>query len=307
MSDLRHSAETYLALRRGLGFKLRQHGPMLADFVAYLERAGASTVTTKHALAWAIQPQDVQPYRWGQRLCVVRGFARYLAAFDPAAEVPPQDLLSQSHHRPVPFIYTEAEIAVLLNATDELRPALRAATHRCLFGLLAATGMRISEAIALNRDDVDQDAGVLVIRQTKFNKSRQLPLHRSVVDELRRYAARRDEFCPRPRVPSFFVSTAGSRLIDTCVRHVFVRLVAHVGLLPRFGSGRPRVHDLRHHFAVACLLDWYRAGEDVAARVPLLSAYLGHAGLASTYWYLQATPELLALAAQRLGRNGELR
>ncbi len=279
MSGLRQSAEAYLTLRRGLGFKLRQHGPLLADFVAYLERAGSSTVTTAVALAWATEPQDVQPCRWGQRLCVVRGFARYLSALDPTTEVPPPDLLSQHHRRPVPYLYTEEEVVTLLSATDALSPALRAATHRCLFGLLAATGMRICEGIALDRSDVDLDAGVILIRQTKFNKSRQLPLLASVIEELGRYATQRDQLCTRPKVPSFF----------GC------------------GSGRPRIHDFRHSFAVSSLLDWYRANADVAARMPLLSAYLGHASPASTYWYLQAAPELLALAAERLEHPGGLR
>ncbi|SRR6266849_1473823 len=307
MSGLRQSAEAYLTLRRGLGFKLRQHGPLLADFVAYLERAGSSTVTTAVALAWATEPQDVQPCRWGQRLCVVRGFARYLSALDPTTEVPPPDLLSQHHRRPVPYLYTEEEVVTLLSATDALSPALRAATHRCLFGLLAATGMRICEGIALDRSDVDLDAGVILIRQTKFNKSRQLPLLASVIEELGRYATQRDQLCTRPKVPSFFVSTVGTRLIDTSVHGVFAKLVAQVGLEPRCGSGRPRIHDFRHSFAVSSLLDWYRANADVAARMPLLSAYLGHASPASTYWYLQAAPELLALAAERLEHPGGLR
>ncbi len=168
--------------------------------------------------------------------------------------------------------------------------------------------MRVGEAIGLDRDDVDLELGLVTIRQTKFNKSRQLPLHPSTVTALCGYAGQRDQLCNRPKAPSFFVSTVGTRLIDTLVRSVFAQLVGRVGLQPRSGSGRPRVHDLRHSFAVATLLDWYRDGLDVAARMPLLSAYLGHTSPASTYWYLQAAPELLGLAAQRLQRReGERR
>lgn len=168
--------------------------------------------------------------------------------------------------------------------------------------------MRVGEAIRLNRADVDLKAGLIQIRQTKFNKSRQLPLHPTTVAFLDEYARQRDRLCSKPRVPSFFVSTRGTRLIDACVRHVFAQLVARIGLQPRAGSGRPRIHDLRHTFAVATMRDWYRAGLDVTSKIPLLSAYLGHVDPISTYWYLQAAPELLALAAERLEhREGQLR
>lgn len=287
-------------MRRALGFKLVAHGKLLADFVDHLDHIGESTLTTDAALAWSIKPQGVQPYRWKQRLSVIRGFAIYLHALDPATEVPPADLLAYRRQRPIPYLFSDADITALLAAADTLNDPLRAATHRTLFGLIAVTGMRCGEALALDRHDVDLDAGRLTIQAAKFNKARQLPLDPSTITALGDYANVRDHHCHRPDQPSFFINTAGSRLADRRVRAVFAQLVDAAGLEARFGSARPRIHALRHSFAVATLLDWYRDGDDVAARMPLLSAYLGHTSPASTYWYLQASPELLALAGQRL-------
>lgn len=298
MNSLYQQVEDYLSVRRALGFKLVAHGNLLVDFVDQLDQTGTSALTIEAALAWATKPQGVQPYRWKQRLTVIRGFAIYLNALDPATEVPPADLLAYRRQRPTPYLFSDADIAALLAAAGDLGNA--AATYRTLFGLIAATGMRCGEALALDRDDVDLDTGVLTIRLTKFNKSRRVPLHRSTLAAVRGHLDERDRLYPRPVQPSLFVSTTGTRLADRRVRAVFADLVDQSGLKPRFGSGRPTIHSLRHSFAVATLLDWYRDGADVASRMPLLSAYLGHVSPASTYWYLQATPELLSLAAQRL-------
>ncbi|MGB3187063.1 MAG: tyrosine-type recombinase/integrase [Ornithinimicrobium sp.] len=297
---LRQRVEDYLALRRALGYKLEAHGPLLLDFVEDLEQAGTSTITIEAALAWAMKPQRVAPYRWKQRLTVIRGFARYLSALDADTQVPPSDLLAYRRQRPTPYLFSDEEITGLIAAAGELAHPLRAATHRTLFGLLAATGMRGGEALLLDRDDVDLRGGTLDITKTKFNKSRRLPLHTSTVSALAGYARVRDRWVPVPAQPSFFVSTTGGRLAARRVRAVFAELVDQLGLEPRAGSGRPRIHSLRHGFAVTTLLEWYRSGADVAARMPLLSAYLGHTSPTSTYWYLQAVPELLVLAAGRL-------
>lgn len=300
MNALYQRVEDYLSVRRALGFKLDAHEKLLADFVDDLDRVGASTVTIDAALAWAIKPQGVNPYRWRQRLSVIRGFAIYLHAIDPATEVPPANLLAYRRQRPTPYLFSDADIGALLDAADGLTHRLRAATHHALFGLIAATGLRCGEALALDRDDVDFDTAMLAVRQAKFNKSRLLPLDPSTVTALSDYALQRDRLCPRPLQPSFFISTVGSRLGDRCVRAVFVGMVNRAGLEPRFGSRQPRIHDLRHSFAVATLLDWYRDGADVAAKMPLLSAYLGHVSPASTYWYLQASPELVVVAQKLL-------
>ena len=305
MSTLRAAIEDYLRLRRGLGFKLAEHDRLLADFVDYLDQTGASTITTEAALAWATKPVGVQLHRHRARLCVVRGFARYLHTLDLQVDIPAADLLAHRHQRPTPYLFSPEDIAALLVAASRLRSPLRAATYQNLFGLLAVSGLRVGEAIRLDDDDIDVTAAMLTVRDTKFSKSRQLPLHPTTVAALRRYNEKRDLWCPRPKVPSFFVSTTGTRLTYSNLRLVFRGLVQDAGI----GANSltpPRIHDLRHSFAVASLLGWYRDGGDVAARIPLLSAYLGHTSPLSTYWYLHAAPELLALAAARLTHPGKV-
>lgn len=301
MIDLHQAAVEYLRVRRALGFKLRGHDRLLADFIVFLDRAGVSVPTTALAVSWATGPADrVQPVRCAQRLCAVRGFVQYLHALDSRVEVPPADLLSCRRQRSDPYLYSPEDISALIIAAGLLRPVFRAATYRALFGLLAATGMRVGEAIGLDRDDVDLDAGVLVIRQAKFGKQRRLPLHPSTTTALRGYAIDRDRQQRRVSTPSFFVSTRGTRLIYECVHVAFTQMLARGGLTVPAGTAKPRIHGLRHSFAVSTLRDWYRDGADVATKLPILSAYLGHAHPASTYWYLSAAPDLLALAAQRL-------
>lgn len=301
MSRLHALLDDYLALRRGLGFKLRQERLLLPGFVDLVEQAGEKSVTVELALAWAKKPTGVDPFRWKRRLSMVRGFARYAHAFDPATAVPPNGLLAYRATRPTPFLFSDQEIAALLAATDTLRSRLLAVTYRTLFGLLAVTGLRVGEAIDLDREDVDLARRLLTVRQTKFNKSRLLPLHPSTSDALATYTQERDRLCPKRKASSFFVSTAGTRLLYPVVRNVFVDLANDVGIQPRSPSCRPRLHGLRHSFVVNTLLGWYRDGVDVAAKLPALAAYLGHSHPASTYWYLQAVPELLTVAAQRLG------
>jgi integrase len=206
--------------------------------------------------------------------------------------------------RSTPHLYSDAEISALLSAAGGLRPPFRAATYTTLFGLVATTGTRVGEAIRLGRDDVDVEAGLLLVKQSKFNKTRLLPLHPSVVNVLTSYARQRDQFYPQPKTATFFVSTAGTQLIYNNVRAVFGDLTTDATVWPS-PARRRRIHELRHSFAVATLLDWYRAGIDVDARLPLLSAYLGHVDPAATYWYLHAAPALLGLAAQRLDAIGE--
>jgi len=301
MTGLADAAEDYLALRRGLGFKLERPGQLLADFAGYLDACGATTVTTELALAWATSPAGADPAWWRMRLAAIRPFARYLAARIPETEVPPAGLLpGPVSRRAVPYLYSQEEITALTDAAGAIRAPLRAATYRTLIGLLAITGMRAGEAIRLDRSDADLQAGMLTIRESKFGKSRQLPLHATTVAALAGYAALRDQHHPRPASPAFFVSLTGTPLIYNNVHYTFHLLTRTVGLAPRSPRCRPRIHDLRHSFAVATLLSWYQDGGDVAARLPLLSAWLGHADPGSTYWYLSGTPELLALAGQRL-------
>lgn len=302
MISLRQACDDYLALRRALGFKLKRHGRLLPDLVCYLDVAGETSVTTRLALEWATQPAG-HPQEWAVRLSIARGFARYLRTLDGRAEVPPADLLPRCRRRPRPYLYSDAEIAALLTATDGLRFPLTRATYRTLIGLLAVSGMRVGEAIGLDHSDVDLGAGCVTVRGGKFGASRELPLHHSTLRALEGYRSVRNQRCPHPTSRAFFLSTAGTRLFYANVYKTFRGLLAEAGLRPLAGgAGGPRIHSMRHTFAVRTLSDGYRADLDVPALMPKLSGYLGHAAPACSYWYLQATPELLGLAAERLER-----
>ena len=300
MSALRSALADYLALRRSLGFTLDRAGRLLAQFVTYCEAAGAEAVTVDLAVSWATLPDDADPSWHAHRLSVVRGFAKHLAFIDERTEVPPADLLPYRKRRATPYLYSQEEVARLMAAAEAFPSPLRQATLATLVGLLYATGIRVGEAIRLDRDDVDLADRVVVVRNAKFGKSRELPMHESTAAALGGYAKRRDALCPQTRSPAFFVSLAGTRLLYCNVHSAFLRLVGAAGLTPRSTSCRPRPHDLRHAFAVSTLIGWYEDGGDVQSRLPLLSTYLGHVHPANTYWYLTAAPELLALAAARL-------
>jgi integrase/recombinase XerD len=300
MSDLRVYAADYLALRRRLGYRLVGEGRLLAGFIAFAEAAGAERITTAMAVTWAAdKPGSSQAYL-ARRLRVVRSFARYLSAFEPDTEVPPADLFPAGKHRPTPYIYTAADVAAVMAAARGLRPALRAATFETVTGLLVATGMRVGEAMALDDDDIDWDESRVLVRQTKFNKSRELLVHPSTLDALGVYKATRNRLCPKRKTASLFVTTRGTRLSHETIQPTFAQLLSQVPLERPTTACRPRVHCFRHAFAVNTLLEWSADGGDVSARMPLLSTYLGHSCPAATYWYLSAVPELLALAVARL-------
>lgn len=298
MTALRGALGDYLELRRALGYRLERTELLLGQYVDELEARGASTITTANAVAWVTAPAGSRAW-WLVRLAAVRGFAAYLHTLDERCEVPPSDLFARPGRRRVPFLYTDAELAALLAATEAIRSPLRAATYHTLLGLLAVTGLRVGEALGADRDDLDVDRGRLLVRCGKFGKTRRLPLHPSTVDALVAYLDRPDR--PRAARPEpLLISTAGTRLLYPNVCRTFIALVADAQILARSARCRPRIHDLRHTFAVRALLECYRTGADVQTRLPLLSAYLGHANPKDTYWYLTGSPELLALAGQRL-------
>jgi integrase len=299
VSPLRQALAGYLGVRRALGYKLARPEKLLGQFISYLETAGATTITVEHALAWATLPAGDASWH-AYRLSAVRGFAAYLRTTDPSAEVPPADLIPWRPRRATPYLYSDSDITTLIAAAASLRFPLRTATYQTLIGLLAVTGMRVGEAIRLDRPDADLDGGVLTVRQSKFGKSRLVPLHPTTTAALRGYLRLRDRLHPHPSVPAMFISPAGTRLMYCNVHSTFQRLARQAGLQPRSASCRPRIHDLRHSFAVASLLDAYSCGQDGQARLALLSTYLGHVDPAATYWYLSAAPELLAMAGQRL-------
>jgi integrase len=308
MTGLRQALAGYLELRRGLGFTLERDAKLLGQFIGWLEDRGAVTVTTADALAWVMLPAGASPGWLKFRMQAVRGFAAYLAALDPSAEIPPPGLLPGGPRRAVPYLYSPADLAALSAQADRLKTPLRAATVKTLIGLMAVTGMRGGEVVALDDEDFDPGRGLLLVRHAKLGRHRLLPLHPTTVAALLAYRQLRDQRFPRPRSEALLVSGAGTRLLYYNVGQTFARLARQAGLAGRSGNCRPRPHDLRHSFAVATLLDWCRDDGDIASRMPLLSAYLGHASPVHTYWYLHASPELLAEAARRLSAlTGELR
>ncbi len=302
MNALETALTEYLAVRRTLGFKLTDVGLCLHRFVRFTQDQDAAFITTELALRWATQPTQASPAHWARRLGMVRQFAQYCRALDARTEIPPPGLLPYRYTRKTPYLYSDEEITRLLQAAQQLPSpgGLRAATYATLFGLLAATGMRISEPIALDRTDVDLEQGALSIHRSKFGKSRWIPVHPTTREALTRYAERRDRLYTAPLTPSFFISEQGKRLTHWSVRWTFVKLSHQIGLRGPQDRHGPRLHDLRHRFALCTLLNWYRAGEDVERRLPTLAAYLGHVHIQDSFWYLTATPELLALAARRL-------
>jgi integrase len=269
-------------------------------YLEHLDRRGEERVTVDNALGWATTPAAGSGSWWAFRLSVVRGFASYLHALDPSHEVPLADALARRPRRAIPNLYSDREIAVLIAATAALRGELRRATYRTLIGPLAITGMRVGEAIGLDRQDLDIRHGVVTVRNSKFGKSRELPLHRSTVAALRGYLRVREAHHNARVSDALLISPAGTRLIYCNVHATFRQLRRDAGLQVRSSARRPRIHDLRHAFAVRTLLEWYRAEVEVQPRLPLLSTYLGHIHPGHTYWYLQAAPELLAIAGRRL-------
>ncbi len=299
MTALRSALADYLALRRALGSRLERSEKLLGQFTGFLEAQGARVVTVARAVAWASLPEKASPRWLATRMSVVRGFAAYLHALDPRHEVPPAGLFPDPGGRPVPYLYSGADITALMTATERLNGPQRRAAYRALIGLLAVSGIRIGEAIRLDDGDLHEDSGTLLVRQSKSGRSRVVPLHATAVAELRAYQRTRDQARPQPRTDALFTTLTGARLNYPGTCTTFRRLAAIAGLPDRPGA-HPTIHGLRHSMAVTTLLEWCRDGGDVRARIPQLSAMLGHSGPRDTYYYLHAAPELLALAGQRL-------
>ncbi len=295
-------ARAYLRHRRALGLALEATEYILLDFARFADgEAHVGPLTTDLMLKWATRCDEHSPRYHAERLSVVRGFARHVAAEDGRSEIPNMRLLAARFRREQPHVYTDAQLRELVVAAAALRAdyPLRPDNFATLFGLLASTGLRVSEALALRRDDVDLGAGLLSIRQTKFRKSRLVPLHPSAVTAMRRFAARRDRDPPARRAAWFFVGKRGGPLAYTTVRCVFRRLCDSLGWRCNGTLPRPRIHDLRHSFACRRLACWYREHVDVDQAITGLSTYLGHGKVTDTYWYLSGTTELLSVAGAR--------
>ena len=305
MSEMEEHLADYTVLRRSLGYVANECNHLLANFVVFMERSGADHITTELALAWANDSAGSLPVTRSQRLGVVRGFAKYLVALDERTEVPPAGLLPRRYSRLTPHIYSDAEIAALMAAAARLSPGLRAATYETLIGLLSVSGIRLGEAARLLPDDVDFGRSCLVVHAHKRSPAREVPLDPSTLTALASYRQLRERLAPRAASPTLLVSLAGHQLASCSADHTFAELVTTAGIEARGGRRHPRLHDIRHTFAVNTVMDWHHRGVDVDRAMPLLSKVLGHAKPSSTYWYLQAVPELMAVAHTRT--LGELR
>ena len=303
MKPWKQALKDYLRIRRSLGFRLREAEFCLRNFVAFLQSERAPYITRELALRWATQPVKVHPATWAERLGIVRRFAIWHSAIDPRTEIPPVGLLPHRYRRKPPHIYSDEEIEKLLRHTQQLScpKGLRARTFTTLFGFLLVTGMRVNEALGLDRPDVDLKLGILHIQRGKFGKSRYVPVHPSTVEAMKKYAEYRDRILPAPSSPAFFLSERGRRITESTAEYTFAKLCQRIGLRAAAkGRGRgPRLMDMRHRFAVRTLIHWYRSGLDVERELPKLSTYLGHVHVNHTYWYVEAVPELLQLATNR--------
>lgn len=298
MTLLHEHVEDYLRLRRALGFTLEREGQLLHQFAARLHAMGADRLTAELAIAWAKEPAAAHGSHWAKRLGVVRRFAAHLATIDATTEVPPSGVFPARRQRRTPYLFSDRDVARVLEGARALRSPLRAGTHEALFGLLSASGMRIGEALALQRGDVDLDRGVITIRHAKFDRERLVPLHASTTEALGRYASERDRLSPTSRPTVFFCSSVGTALSRSAVDKVFRDITIAMGLCS--ATVRPRVHDLRHSFAVRTIVQWQRSSVSVDQHIGVLATYLGHVAPSDTYWYLSASPELMELAGRRL-------
>jgi integrase len=294
---------SYLQERRRLGFDLSISGSQLMAFARFADRTGhRGPLTSRIILDW-VQGNATRATRitWARRLETIRPFAKYRAQFDSATEIPAPNIFGCAHRRITPHIYTEQEIADLLAAASKLptKGSLRPATYETLFGLIAATGLRISEALALRCADLDLAQGLLTVRETKFRKSRLVPLHPSATDAMARYAVLRQGYFVATQQSWFFISSSGTRLVDRTVHGVFEQLRRTLGWSPRGGHPAPRIHDLRHTFVCRRVKLWHAQGTNIDHAMLALSTYLGHAKISDTYWYLTGIPELMAVAAER--------
>jgi integrase len=295
------SAEEYLTFRRGLGFQLKTEGNLVLKFAAFADREHSGSVTTQLALQWACLPEGAAPLYCARRLEIVRCFTRFLAIFDEGTEIPPQGLLGRAHRRIAPHIYSDREISDLVAAAGQLssRCGLRPRTFQALFGILASTGLRISEALTLQTSSLDRDQQLFVVERTKFRKSRLVPLHPTVAAQLESYTRFRDQQLPLAESGPLLVSDQGSPLKYSTVRGTFRALCQQLDWKSNGGRQRPRLYDFRHTFACRRLLQWYRDGIEIDHAISALSTYMGHVRVTDTYWYLTGTSELLRAAAER--------
>lgn len=304
MKSLAHAVTEYINYRRKLGFTLHNDKLILNHFVEYLKVKKAKYVTVKHAIAFAKLNPRASRVWWAVRLATIKRFAEYWIYSDTRTEIPTQCLGSTTYSRRAPYIYSDDEIERILECCKSSSSIyeIERYSYFIWYGLMAVTGMRIGEVARLDRNDLNLAQRVITIRNSKFNKSRHIPLHRSTVEALTRYLNYRDHYTPKSKTMRLFINRQGTQLSPDRVRKVFRKLLCEVGI-QRNSDGRPRIMDFRHTLAVNTLIRWYRRRINIDQYIPLLSTYLGHTRLKHTYWYITATPELLKLIASHLESN----
>ncbi len=294
--SLDKAIEFYLAKRRQLGFRLKEDGQMLRQLARYAAQHNHRGPPTRQlALAWAQAPARASRLWWARRLDTVRRFAIFWSAFDPRTEVPPSGVFGPSYRRRAVHIYTSQQTVALMEAALDLG-GIRGLSFHYVIGLLACTGLRNGEALRLREEDIDWVAGLLTVRHSKLGRSRCLPLQASTLEALDTYRRKRRKHLQQGKPVPLFIEKNGKAITYGRAASAFACLRRDLGWSMQ---PVPRWHDLRHTFAVTCLLDWYRKGDDIAPKILSLSTYLGHSQIQGTYWYLSAVPELLALAHAR--------
>ena len=304
-TGLMQAVEDYLRTRRALGYQLLTEETLLRSLARFAEsQEHRGPLTQELAEDWARASRRSDRYTWSRRLSVVRPFARYLRGDDARTQVPVQGIFGPAHRRIPPDILSKDEVMRLIQEAGHLLPeeGLRPLTFATLFGLLACTGLRVSEAVRLESEDVDLVNGLLHIRESKFHKSRLIPLHPSAVDALHNYARRRDHLVPSGSASAFFLLEKGIPVTYSRTRTALHGVRRGLGWKPISASPRPSLRSLRHTFACHRLIAWYEQGVDVNSRIHALSTYLGHGKVSDTFWYLSGIPELLAIAGKRFRR-----
>lgn len=304
MKSLKHAVEEYINYRCSLGFILTHDKSILNQFVSYMKMKKATYVTREHAIALAKLNQHAARESWAVRLATIRRFAEYWVHMDPRTEIPTQCLGSCTYPRRAPYIYSYDEIRRILEYCEKSSSAyeIERYSYFTWYGLLATTGMRIGEVARLDRNDLNLAEGIITIHNSKFKKSRHVPLHGSTMDALKGYLNYRDHYIPKPKTSRLFIDHLGAALSAWRVRKIFRQLLSEVGIQRTFG-GRPRIMDFRHTMAVNTLIRWHKRRVNMDQYIPLLSTYLGHVHLRHTYWYITATPELQRMVASRLKNN----
>ena len=307
MKTLKTQVERYIKLRRQLGYKLKTSEKILIKFASFSEEHGVSHIKNEIAVMFAKKNPNASSATWNRVLGIIRQFAFFLSAIDKKTEIPPLNLIVGTYHRSKPYIYTKEQINNLLKGCLKLgtRAIILKHTYYTLFGLIAVTGMRISEAISLKQRNVDFSDGIIFIKNTKFKKSRIIPLDKTTLSELEKYIYYKSKYNQNSNSLNLFISSSGTELKYHNVKKAFIRASIYAGLRKTIKGKGPRIHDIRHTFAVHTLTEWYKNGIDIEVNLPLLSTYLGHVNPANTYWYLSQSPDLLNQALIRLEKDME--